>query len=161
MTLDRSQNATFTGTVSHAGLDIADGTGAQIDTKETFDLNLDFVANTWIDTGIYSNSGSYQLGSSGTYIMQIYSNDHSPNEPYWYNMYWSAIISWYKGTGNQAVSYPITLQRAGHSDNNRVLEAQITNTDSSGSPANELRLELKTTSTASSTDISIRFRRLL
>ena len=153
--------ATFAGTVSHAGLDIADGTGAQIDTKETFDLNLDFVANTWIDTGIYSNSGSYQLGSSGTYIMQIYSNDHSPNEPYWYSMYWSAIISWYKGTGNQAVSYPITLQRAGHSDNNRVLEAQITNTTSSGSPANELRLELKTTSTASSTDISIRFRRLL
>ena len=159
--ISNASNATFQGTVSHAGLDIADGTGAQIDTKETFDLNLDFVANTWIDTGIYSNSGSYQLGSSGTYIMQIYSNDHSPNEPYWYNMYWSAIISWYKGTGNQAISYPITLQRAGHSDNNRVLEAQITNTDSSGSPANELRLELKTTSTASSTDISIRFRRLL
>lgn len=159
--VNSSNNATFTGTVSHKGLDIADGTGAQIDTKETFDLNLDFVANTWIDTGIYSNSGSYQLGSSGTYIMQIYSNDHSPNEPYWYGMYWSAIISWYKGTGNQAISYPITLQRAGHSDNNRVLEAQITNTDSSGSPANELRLELKTTSTASSTDISIRFRRLL
>lgn len=159
--VNSSNNTAFTGTVSHKGLDIADGTGAQIDTKETFDLNLDFVANTWIDTGIYSNSGSYQLGSSGTYIMQIYSNDHSPGEPYWYGMYWSAIISWYKGTGNQAVSYPITLQRAGHSDNNRVLEAQITNTTSSGSPANELRLELKTTSTASSTDISIRFRRLL
>lgn len=161
LTLDSGLNATFAGTVSHAGLDIADGDGTQLDTREIFDLNLDFVANTWIDTGIYSNSGSYQLGSSGTYIMQIYSNDHSPNEPYWYSMYWSAIISWYKGTGNQAVSYPITLQRAGHSDNNRVLEAQITNTTSSGSPANELRLELKTTSTASSTDISIRFRRLL
>jgi hypothetical protein len=156
-----SNNATFTGTISHKGLDIADGTGAQIDTREIFDLNLDFVADTWIDTGIYSNSGSYQLGASGTYLMQIYSNDHSPGEPYWYGMYWSAIISWYKGTGNQAASYPITLQRAGHSDNSRVLEAQITNTTSSGSPANNLRLELKTTANASGTDISIRFRRLL
>ena len=51
--VNSSNNTAFTGTVSHKGLDIADGTGAQIDTKETFDLNLDFVANTWIDTGIY------------------------------------------------------------------------------------------------------------
>ena len=155
-------SAAFAGTVSHKGLDIADGTGAQIDTREVFDINIDFTSGNWIDTGIYSNSGSYQLGASGTYIMQIYSNDHDPNEPYWYGMYWSAIISWYKGATNQNDVYPITLQRAGHSDNSRVLEARLANaTDTSSSPANNIRLELKLGANAPGTDLSIRFRRLL
>jgi len=165
LTFDTSEggNAAFSGTVSHKGLDIADGDGTQIDTREIFDITIDFTANTWTDTGIYSNSGSYQLGSSGTYIMQIYSNDHDPNEPYWYGMYWSAIISWYKGATNQNITWPITLQAAGHADNSRTLEARLANATASagGSPGENIRLELKTTANASSTNLSIRFRRLL
>ena len=93
--------------------------------------------------------------------MQIYSDDHSPGEPHWYSMYWSGIMSWYASNVNQNTAIPVPLQRAGHGDNNRTLEARILWQTSSGTPANAGLLQFNCNVTAPGTNLSLRFRRLL
>ena len=162
-TFTPAQKLDVVGQVTHDGLVMKSGTGLYIDTVTTFNITLDFVAGNWIDTGLTSVSNNgLTLGESGTYIMQIYSDDHSPGEPYWYSMYWSGIMSWYNSSTNQAnTQNPIVLQKAGHGDNNRSLEAQILWQTSSGTPANNGLLQLKCNSTAPGTNLRLKFRRLI
>ena len=158
-----TQKLDVNGQMTHDGLVMKSGTGLYVDTVTTFNITLDFVAGNWVSTGLTSVSNNgLTLGESGTYIMQIYSDDHSPGEPYWYGMYWSGIMSWYASNTNQAnTQNPIVLQKAGHGDNNRSLEAQILWQTSSGTPANAGLLQLKCNATAPGTDLRLKFRRLI
>ena len=162
-TFTPAQKLDVVGQVTHDGLVMKSGTGLYIDTVTTFNITLDFVAGNWVSTGLTSLSNSgLTLGAAGTYIMQIYSDDHSPGEPYWYSMYWSGIMSWYNSSTNQAnAQNPIVLQKAGHGDNNRSLEAQILWQTSSGTPANNGLLQLKCNATAPGTNLRLKFRRLI
>ena len=161
-TTSPTQKLDVAGQATHEGLVLKSGNGLYVDQITTFNITLDFVANNWVNTGLTSVSNNgLSLGAAGTYIMQIYSDDHSPGEPYWYSMYWSGIISWYNSTTNQSTAIPVPLQRTGHGDNGRTLDAQILWQTSSGTPGNNALLQLRCSSTASGTNLSLRFRRLL
>ena len=150
------------GQLKHDGLVLETGTGAQIDTVTTHNVSLNLVAGNWVDTGIYSNSGSYQLEGSGTYVVQIYSDAHG-GEPYFYSCYFSGIMSWYFGTSNQSATFDIPLTTATHSTNGRTLELriQVTTAAGPGTPINNARLEVKCSASTTSSALSFRFRRLL
>ena len=157
-----TQTLDVAGQVTHEGLVLKNGTGLYIDQITSFNITLDFVAGNWIDTGLTSlSNGGLSLGESGTYIMQIYSDDHSPGEPHWYSMYWSGIMSWYASNTNQSTAIPVPLQRAGHGDNNRTLDARILWQNSLGTPPQAGLLQLNCNVTAPGTNLSLRFRRLL
>jgi|SaaInlV_125m_DNA_1040241.scaffolds.fasta_scaffold20098_2 hypothetical protein len=158
-----SQTLDVNGQMTHNGLVMKSGDGVYIDRYLAYTINISLIAFNWVDTGIYSNSGSYQLGASGTYAVQIYSDSHA-GEPYWYNAYWSGIMSWHQGSVNQNATFEIPLTQAAHSTNGRTLELRIQNTLGSGpgTPTNNARLELKTTAAGTnSVSLSFRFRRLI
>ena len=158
-----TQKLDVDGQMTHDGLVMKSGDGVYIDRYLAYTINISLIAFNWVDTGIYSNSGSYQLGASGTYAVQIYSNSHS-GEPYWYDAYWSGIMSWHQGTVNQNAVFEIPLTQAAHSTNNRPLELRIQNTLGSGpgTPTNNARLEVKTTAAGTnSVSLFFRFRRLI
>ena len=157
------QKLDVNGQMTHNGLVMKSGDGVYIDRYLAYTINISLIAFNWVDTGIYSNSGSYQLGASGTYAVQIYSDSHA-GEPYWYNAYWSGIMSWYQGSVNQNAVFEIPLTQAAHSTNNRPLELRIQNTLGSGpgTPTNNARLEVKTTAAGTnSVSLFFRFRRLI
>jgi hypothetical protein len=158
-----TQKLDVDGQMTHDGLVMKSGDGVYIDRYLAYTINISLIAFNWVDTGIYSNSGSYQLGASGTYAVQIYSDSHA-GEPYWYNAYWSGIMSWYQGSVNQNAVFEIPLTQAAHSTNNRPLELRIQNTLGSGpgTPTNNARLEVKTTAAGTnSVTLYFRFRRLI
>ena len=158
-----TQKLDVDGQMTHDGLVMKSGTGLYVDTVTEFNITLDFVAGNWISSGLTSVSNNgLTLGNAGTYIMQVYSDDHSPGEPFWYAMYWSGIMSWYNSTTNQTnTQNPIVLQKAGHGDNGRSLEAQILWQSASGTPANNGLLQFKCSATAPGTTLRLRFRRLI
>ena len=158
-----SQTLDVNGQMTHNGLVMKSGDGVYVDRYLAYTINISLIASTWVDTGIYSNSGSYQLGASGTYAVQIYSDSHG-GEPYWYDAYWSGIMSWHQGSVNQNAVFEIPLTQAAHSTNSRHLELRIQNTLGSGpgTPTNNARLEVKTTASGTNTvSLSFRFRRLI
>ena len=162
-TITPSTKLDVNGQMTHDGLVMKSGDGVYVDRYLVYTLNISLIASTWVDTGIYSNSGSYQLGASGTYAVQIYSDSHA-GEPYWYSAYWSGIMSWQQGSVNQNAVFEIPLTQAAHSTNNRPLELRIQNTLGSGpgTPTNNARLEVKTTAAGTNTvSLSFRFRRLI
>ena len=162
-TITPSTKLDVNGQMTHDGLVMKSGDGVYVDRYLVYTLNISLIASTWVDTGIYSNSGSYQLGASGTYAVQIYSDSHA-GEPYWYSAYWSGIMSWHQGSVNQNAVFEIPLTQAAHSTNNRPLELRIQNTLGSGpgTPTNNARLEVKTTAAGTNTvSLSFRFRRLI
>ena len=162
-TITPSRKLDVNGQMTHDGLIMKSGNGVYVDRYLAFTINISLIAFNWVDTGIYSNSGSYQLGASGTYAVQIYSDSHA-GEPYWYDSYWSGIMSWHQGTVNQNAVFEIPLTQAAHSTNNRPLELRIQNTLGSGpgTPTNNARLEVKTTAAGTNTvSLSFRFRRLI
>jgi hypothetical protein len=158
-----TQKLDVDGQMTHDGLVMKSGDGVYIDRYLAYTISISLIAFNWVDTGIYSNSGSYQLGASGTYAVQIYSDSHA-GEPYWYSAYWSGIMSWHQGSVNQNGVFEIPLTTAAHSTNGRTLELRIQNTLTSGpgTPVNNARLEVKTTAAGTNpVDLFFRFRRLI
>jgi hypothetical protein len=158
-----TQKLDVDGQMTHDGLVMKSGDGVYIDRYLAYTINISLIAFNWVDTGIYSNSGSYQLGASGTYAVQIYSDSHS-GEPYWYSAWWSGIMSWHQGSVNQNSTFEIPLTTAAHSTNGRTLELRIQNTliSGPGTPVNNARLEVKTTAAGTnSVSLFFRFRRLI
>jgi hypothetical protein len=158
-----TQKLDVDGQMTHDGLVMKSGDGVYIDRYLAYTINISLIAFNWVDTGIYSNSGSYQLGASGTYAVQIYSDSHS-GEPYWYSAWWSGIMSWHQGSVNQNSTFEIPLTTAAHSTNGRTLELRIQNTliSGPGTPVNNARLEVRTTAAGTnSVSLFFRFRRLI
>jgi len=102
-------NAFSSNTVQHSGLIFTDG--QNVDQLATFTRTMTLTTD-WQDVGI--NAASL---SSGTYAIQLYSNDVSAGGTN-INEYYSGILSWYSGTTNSPVALPtdeIPLHRAGAS----------------------------------------------
>jgi hypothetical protein len=162
-TTSPTRNLDVNGEITHGGLVMKSGNGIHLDRSLVYSRTINIVAHNWVDTGIYSNSGSHQLGESGTYAVQIYSNSHG-GEPYWYAARWSGIMSWYQGSVNQNSAFPIPLTTSAHSTNGRTLELRIQNTLSSGpgTPVNNARLEVKSNAYGTnSVVLQFTFRRLI
>ena len=91
--------------------------GVQVDQTTSYTKTLTGTANTWRPTGIDYND----IGNSGSYLVQVFSDDHSGAGPANYSWYWTGTMSWYAGTTNNNVTSELYLQGCGH-HTNMVLE---------------------------------------
>ncbi len=133
-------------------------TGAFVDGLVTINKTVSISANTWTSLDISLSN----IGGSGTFAVQVYSNAHGSTGGAWYNMYWSGIMSWYHSSVNDDDIDEIPLHMAGHARNNNTLELRTKlHTADGSSYANRCELQIKTANALSSAPISFRFRKLL
>jgi hypothetical protein len=104
-----SAGVTVTGNVTHDGL--TPTTGTDIDQIKEFAMSFTLSADTWTDTGIDGTDLA-----TGTYMMQVYVDDHSAGGGH-YDEYYSATISWFSTATNSSVVDEIVVHRAGHAPN--------------------------------------------
>ena len=144
------------GEITHSGL--VPKSGAHVDGLVTINKTVSVTANTWTSLDISLSN----IGGSGTFAVQVYSNAHGSTGAAWYNMYWSGIMSWYHNSVNDDDIDEIPLHMAGHARNNNTLELRTKlHTADGSSYANRCELQIKTANTISSAAISFRFRKLL
>jgi hypothetical protein len=150
--IDASGNSTFAGNVSHTGLTMTAGT----DIDQIYTVTVSLTASTaWQDTGIDSSELA-----TGTYIIQMFTDDHGNNSIAHYNEYYSGIMSWYGGATNSTEKDEIVLHRAGHACNTG--DVFLRTERASGSDSHDLMLQIKTSNTASSAaNYVFRFRRMI
>ena len=111
---DPGEKLEVNGNISHKGLTMTDGT--DVDQIKTFTMTYQLTADTWTDTGI--SAGDL---STGTYIMQVFADDHGSGGAH-YDEYYSATISWFASGTNSAAFDEIVVHRAGHAPNNSDLQ---------------------------------------
>lgn len=95
--------------------------------EETFDVRKVVVfentislpqANSWYDTGL-----PYDFLASGTYIVQLYTEDWGVNEQYWERC--SGIMAWYSVDTNSDLADEIPLSKAGHATNDHNIKLRV------------------------------------
>lgn len=144
------------GEITHSGL--VPKSGAHVDGLVTINKTVSATANTWTSLDISLSN----IGGSGTFAVQVYSDAHGSTGAAWYSMYWSGIMSWYHSSVNDDDIDEIPLHMAGHARNNNTLELRTKlHTADGSSYANRCELQIKTANTISSAAISFRFRKLL
>ena len=144
------------GEITHSGL--VPKSGAHVDGLVTINKTVSTSANTWTSLDISLSN----IGSSGTFAVQVYSDAHGTTNGSWYTMYWSGIMSWYHSSVNSGESFEIPLHASGHAMNASTLELRTRlHTADGTSYANRCELQIKTSSALSSAPISFRFRKLL
>ena len=144
------------GEITHEGL--VPKAGAFVDGLVTINKTVSISANTWTSLDISLSN----IGGTGTFAVQVYSDAHGSTGGAWYNMYWSGIMSWYHNGTNDDDIDEIPLHMAGHARNNNTLELRTKlHTADGSSYANRCELQIKTANALSSAPISFRFRKLL
>jgi len=155
-TTSPSRKLDVAGEITHEGL--VPKAGAFVDGLVTIDKTVSISANTWTSLDISLSN----IGGTGTFAVQVYSNAHGSTGGAWYNMYWSGIMTWYHSSTNDDDIDEIPLHMAGHARNNNTLELRTKlHTNDGTSYANRCELQIKTANTLSSAPISFRFRKLL
>jgi hypothetical protein len=152
-----TQKLDVNGQMTHDGLVLKTGTSVYIDTIQTIDKTLSITGGVWTNTGIEGTD----IGANGSYMIQVYSNAHGTTGGAWYSMYWTGVMSWYKDSSNGINASEIYLNFSGHALNNNVLQLRTLQHTSSGTPANLMSLQIKTSNTLTNAPISFRFRRLM
>ena len=99
-----SQKLDVNGSIQHKGLVTTSGTN--IDQIKSFTESLSFTNTTWKDTSISGNDLV-----TGSYMVQIYSNEQAGNMNY--HEYYTGFMSWYDGSTNSTESSEIILHAAG------------------------------------------------
>ena len=102
------QKLDVAGLVKHQGLDMT--AGVQVDQITSYTKTLTGTANTWRPTGIDYND----IGNNGSYLVQVFNDDHSGAGPANYSWYWTGTMSWYYGGTNNATTSEIYLNGCGH-----------------------------------------------
>ena len=149
-----TQKLDVAGIVKHQGLEMT--AGVQVDQTTLITKTLTGTANTWRPTGIDGTD----IPSAGSYLLQVFSDDHSGAGPANYSWYWTGTMSWYAGATNNNVTSEIYLQGCGH-HTNMVLELRTkVNYNSAGIPFAELEWK-SATSFVNSPNWYFRFRRLI
>ena len=149
-----TQKLDVNGLVKHLGLDMT--AGVQVDQTTSYTKTLTGTANTWRPTGIDYND----IGNSGSYLVQVFSDDHSGAGPANYSWYWTGTMSWYAGATNNNVTSELYLQGCGH-HTNMVLELRTkVNYNSATIPYAELEWK-SATSFVNSPNWVFKFRRLM
>jgi hypothetical protein len=144
------------GEITHEGL--VPKAGAFVDGLVTINKTVSTSANTWTSLDISLGD----IGGTGTFVVQVYSDAHGTTYGAWYTVYWSGIMSWYHTTTNDDDIDEIPLHMAGHARNNNTLELRTKLHINDGtSYANRCELQIKTANALSSAPISFRFRKLL
>ena len=92
--------------------------GAFVDGLVTINKTVSTSANTWTSLDISLSN----IGGTGTFAVQVYSNAHGSTAGSWYSMYWSGIMSWYHTGVNAGDVDEIPLHAAGHAMNGSTLE---------------------------------------
>jgi len=152
MHLSDAGDATFAGNVSHTGLTPTAGT--DVDQIYTTTKSLT-VTTSWQDTGIDATDLA-----TGTYIIQMYTNDHGTNSIGHYDEYYSGIMSWYSSNTNATGTDEIILHRAGHAANHGDVFLRVERTLSAD--ANDMHLQIKTSNNASgAANYVFKFRRMI
>jgi len=140
------------GNISHTGLTPTAGT--DIDQIYTATKSLT-VTTAWQDTGIDATDLA-----TGTYIIQMYTDDHGTNSIGHYSEYYSGIMSWYSSNTNATGTDEIILHRAGHAANHGDVFLRIERTLSAD--ANDMHLQIKTSNNASgAANYVFKFRRMI
>ena len=153
-TASPTQKLDVNGLVKHLGLDMT--AGVQVDQTTSYTKTLTGTANTFRPTGIDYND----IGNSGSYLVQVYSDDHSGAGPANYAWYWTGTMSWYAGGTNNNVTSEIFLQGCGH-HTNMVLELRTkVNFNNAAVPYAELEWK-SATSFVNSPNWIFKFRRLI
>ena len=149
-----TQKLDVNGLVKHLGLDMT--AGVQVDQTTSYTKTLTGTANTWRPTGIDNND----IGNSGSYLVQVFSDDHSGAGPANYSWYWTGTMSWYVGGTNNNVTSELYLQGCGH-HTNMVLELRTkVNFNNAAIPYAELEWK-SATSFVNSPNWIFKFRRLI
>ena len=144
-------NLTVTGNVTHSGLTMTSGTDVDQIYSATKTLTL---STSWQDTGIiFSNL------TTGSYILQVYVNDHSVGGNH-YSEYYTGVMSWYSSGTNSTVTDEINLHRAGHAPNSGDIFLRTARTSGNTSP--NLHMEIRgSTSNSGTSGYTFKFRRLI
>lgn len=152
LTINQTQNATFAGNISHTGLTPTAGT--DIDQIYTASVSLQ-VTTSWQDTTV----NAAEL-ATGTYIVQLYTDDHGTNSIGHYTEYYSGIMSWYSTNTNNTETDEIILHRAGHAPNHGDIFLRTERTLSADT--SDMNLQIKTSNNASgSATYVFKFRRMI
>jgi len=149
-----TQKLDVNGIVKHLGLDMS--AGIQVDQTTAYTKTLTGTSGTWRPTGIDGTD----LASTGSYLVQVYSNDHSGVGPANYTWYWTGTMSWYAGATNNNVTSEIYLNGCGHHTNLTFELRTKVNYNSAAIPYPELEWK-SNTSFVDSPNWLFTFRRLL
>lgn len=150
-TLDSSGNLDIDGNIEHTGLTMTSGTDVDQLYSVTKSLTL---STSWQDTGIiFSNL------ATGSYIIQLYANDHSVGGQH-YSEYYTGVMSWYASNTNSSNTDEILLHRAGHASNNGDIFLRTARNTGNTSP--NLHMEIRgSTSNTGASNYVFKFRRLI
>jgi hypothetical protein len=149
-----TQKLDVNGIVKHLGLDMS--AGIQVDQTTAYTKTLTGTSGTWRPTGIDGTD----LASTGSYLVQVYSNDHSGVGPANYSWYWTGTMSWYASATNNNVTSEIYLNGCGHHTNLTFELRTKVNYNSAAIPYPELEWK-SNTSFVDSPNWLFTFRRLL
>jgi len=153
-TASPNQKLEVVGIVKHQGLDMT--AGVQVDQITSYTKTLTGTANTWRPTGIDYND----IGNSGSYLVQVFNDDHSGAGPSNYSWFWTGTMSWYYGLTNNATTSEIYLNGCGH-HTNIVFELRTkVNYNNAANPYAELEWK-SATSFVDSPNWIFKFRRLM
>ena len=140
------------GNISHTGLTPTAGT--DIDQIYTASVSLT-VTTAWQDTTVNATELA-----TGTYIVQVYTDDHGTNSIGHYTEYYSGIMSWYSTNTNSTDTDEIILHRAGHAPNHGDIFLRTERTASADT--SDMNLQIKTSNNASGAATYVfKFRRMI
>ena len=144
--------AEFAGNIKHQGLTPTAGT--DVDQIYTASVSLT-VTTSWQDTTV----NAAEL-ATGTYIVQVYTDDHGTNSIGHYTEYYSGIMSWYSSNTNSTETDEIILHRAGHAPNHGDIFLRTERTASADT--SDMNLQIKTSNNASGAATYVfKFRRMI
>jgi hypothetical protein len=142
---------TLNGTIQHNGLVMSSGTN--VDQLYTVADTLT-LTTSWQDTSI----NAAEL-STGSYVVQVYADDHGVNGTQ-YSTYYTGMMSWFATNTNETSSDEIVLHRAGHASNSGVLFLRVLRT--SGPDTADLKLQIAgNTNNSGTSTYTFKFRRLI
>ena len=136
------------GSVRHTGLVMSEGTN--VDQIKSFTETLSFTNTAWKDTSISGNDLV-----TGSYMVQIYSNEQAGNMNY--HEYYTGFMSWYDGSTNSTESSEIILHAAGHAPNSNHIYLRVLRQSSS-----VLKLQMRRDiATNTNKNYEFKFRRMM
>ena len=139
------------GSVRHTGLVMSEGTN--VDQIKSFTESLSFTNTAWKDTSISGNDLV-----TGSYIVQIYSNEQASNMNY--HEYYTGFMSWYDSSTNSTESSEIILHAAGEKPDSNHIYLRVLR--QSGNANLKLKLQMRRDiATNTSKDYIFKFRRMM
>ena len=137
------------GSVRHEGLVTTSGTN--IDQIKSFTETLSFANTTWKDTSISGNDLV-----TGSYMVQIYSNEQAGNMNY--HEYYTGFMSWYGSSTNSTESSEIILHAAGHAPNSNHIYLRVLRQSSNADLKLQMRRDIATNTNK---NYEFKFRRMM